>query len=116
MERRTEIWRRLPKNAVTNCHQISLDLYKGEKRLIWYARRESCIRKGGCCARDCHCCKESLLEGWIILRNRGRGRVVGDTTQFFKVLGHCTAECACCVAENGVYEPHPHLPKPRFVL
>jgi hypothetical protein len=90
-----------PQNAVTKCFDIILALRDEDGRSMnWHTLREWCVRNGGCCARNCRCCDEPLYKGWNVLRDRDSGQVVEGTERYFKVFGHCSAESACCVAEN----------------
>ncbi|KAL3456111.1 hypothetical protein BJX64DRAFT_296916 [Aspergillus heterothallicus] len=85
----------------------------GRSRL-WEKKRQDCVNRGGCCARECGCCERVLHEypfrDW---KNPGRG--LEGTVFIRKVYAHCTSECGCCVATHGVYEPDPRLPDPGFV-
>lgn len=46
----------------------------------WYLRtwlQEECARRGGCCGRDCECCRKENHRG------------------------HCTSSCGCCIRTRG---------------
>lgn len=66
---------------------VKQEYHKLRKNPKWYLRKElveDCIQKGGCCARDCGCCKKRHLNSQII-----------------KGIGHCTVECGCCTRNRG---------------
>ncbi|PWY73403.1 hypothetical protein BO83DRAFT_388765 [Aspergillus eucalypticola CBS 122712] len=69
----------------------------------WVEDRRKCADRGGCCGRTCGCCEEVLLE-------YQRPKFWDSGKVRFKVHGHCTAECACCIQFWGFYNPHPALP------
>lgn len=53
----------------------------------WYLREElveDCARRGGCCGRNCGCCKTRQ-----------------SATKRIKGIGHCTLSCQCCSNERG---------------
>lgn len=53
----------------------------------WYLREElveDCARRGGCCGRNCGCCKTHQ-----------------SATRRAKGIGHCTPSCGCCSNERG---------------
>lgn len=63
--------------------------------LSWESR-EQCLLKGGCCERDCGCCKEyrdtkseDATDCWDIAQ---------DT---FDCLSHYTSQCRCCAEYRG---------------
>ena len=59
---------------------------KIRKNAAWYLRKElvkDCVKRGGCCARSCGCCKRRARAG----KNA-------------KGIGHCTAFCVCCEASR----------------
>ncbi|KAJ5628997.1 hypothetical protein N7490_011225 [Penicillium lividum] len=53
----------------------------------WYMHEifvEKCVAQGGCCGRECGCCSKRHLDVTLRL-----------------VVGHCTANCQCCIRERG---------------
>ncbi|KAJ5923737.1 hypothetical protein N7454_008982 [Penicillium verhagenii] len=53
----------------------------------WYLKKglvNDCLEKGGCCSRECGCCKKRQFS---TERNFG--------------IGHCTSYCACCDVARG---------------
>lgn len=52
----------------------------------WEAERETCRRRGGCCARNCGCC-----ERWSAIRvDSGKPQSM-----------HCRNDCECCLRHDG---------------
>ncbi|CDM34792.1 unnamed protein product [Penicillium roqueforti FM164] len=45
---------------------------------------ENCMKRGGCCSRDCGCCHDRH-----------------ERTERNKGIGHCTPTCDCCSRERG---------------
>ncbi|KAE8352284.1 hypothetical protein BDV28DRAFT_161892 [Aspergillus coremiiformis] len=76
---------------------------------FWVLERAKCADTGGCCGRDCGCCDKALLA-----YNRPFGYLYPDQKRVFRVYGHCTVECPCCIQVRHRYHPHPRLPKSNF--
>lgn len=65
--------------------KLSYDLLRQDPE--WYLRKElieDCIDSGGCCGRQCGCCKNRHLN-----------------SKWKWGAGHCTAECGCCSSYRG---------------
>lgn len=71
----------------------------------WIEGRRKCADLGGCCGRTCGCCEKVLIE-----YQRPKFWRKTHSKVHFRVHGHCTVECACCIQFWGFYTPHPALP------
>lgn len=49
---------------------------------FWGFLADDCAQRGGCCSRDCGCCRKS-------------------SARLKKRRGHCTKECGCCLQTRG---------------
>ncbi|KAJ5928423.1 hypothetical protein N7466_007379 [Penicillium verhagenii] len=68
-------------------HSIRTRYRSVTKDPSWYLRSELvnyCVKKGGCCSRECGCCEKRQFSSE---RNFG--------------VGHCTSYCACCDVARG---------------
>ncbi|KAL4902934.1 hypothetical protein BDW74DRAFT_54706 [Aspergillus multicolor] len=104
MFRRWQAWQGLNEDAVIkllNRNETSAD--KEGRTREWYKKTELCSRSGGCCGRTCGCCDKPLDQFYA--RS-------GNCKELVHVYGHCTAECACCIKEHGIYKPDKRLGKP----
>lgn len=61
--------------------------------LVWRKQADACISTGGCCGRDCGCCKKPLMT--VPSRKKKA------------LCGHCTVECGCCAKYHGCYTSDP---------
>lgn len=94
-----EYERKLYHLEVSAPSEIAMRAYKTLREdEYWYLSswlREDCIRRDGCCARQCGCCEKP--------RNTHRRLR----------LGHCTIECGCCIRERGFDKLDPSLSRGR---
>lgn len=68
-----------------------------DKPYSWFQGRKACAFSGGCCGRECGCCKKPLrmfLTPTLL-----------DPKKRMGIYGHCTTECGCCIKYNGAYIP-----------
>ncbi|KAL4808836.1 hypothetical protein BDV18DRAFT_133271 [Aspergillus unguis] len=72
---------------------------------LWHQDSVLCRSSGGCCGRACGCCEKPVDEYYRLNKITGK-------KELFKLYGHCTAECVCCIKTHGIYDPDPRLPKP----
>jgi hypothetical protein len=68
-----------------------------DRSWLWRKQVDVCIMTGGCCGRDCGCCKKPLM---IVPSRKKRA-----------LYSHCTAECGCCAKNHGSYTPDPSIKK-----
>lgn len=109
--RLVKTWSEMPKNAVSRYFGLR-ENHRDINGLtdLWYEGRADCSQGGGCCGRNCGCC-EKPLDQYYLPNGYGATR----DRELIRIVGHCTAECTCCVMTHGVYNPDERLPDPRFV-
>lgn len=89
---RTRLLEQKPKGAYVRGYCTSL-----KTGSWWEVQRKSCKSRGGCCERDCGCCKKKRLT------LSGKEGTEPDNRS------HCTPECACCIRYRGFYKPNPKI-------
>lgn len=77
------------------------------KSIAWEEASVTCAALGGCCGRDCGCCKKPL-EGFLAPTGSSHEKAKS------KSYGHCTVECPCCIRFRGFYKPDASVRLPEF--
>lgn len=81
-------------------------LITGKQPYAWVQARNQCAYNGGCCGRECQCCKKPLRA----VTTHGMS-IIGSRKKESGIYGHCTAECGCCIRYKGFYKPDPWFQK-----
>ncbi|KAL4804340.1 hypothetical protein BDV18DRAFT_162104 [Aspergillus unguis] len=112
LRRCSEVWYDLPDNAIVDRFRARVASQDDQGRNdLWYHESTVCSLSGGCCARDCGCCDNPLMEYQRRYKNEESGKMEKD---YDRVYGHCTMECACCIKAHGVYTPDKRVGNTKF--
>lgn len=110
-ERMRLLWLKYKNNAfsreVLMGQKPQYRLLCGRQPYFWVQTRNQCSESGGCCGRECGCCKKALK---VVIKH-GSSLFGPRWKTKTGIYGHCTAECGCCIRYKGCYKPDPWFEK-----